>query len=172
MVRSKSKIGAVLALLAALSVPAGATAQTTLAADNWFSFDWSGLGPVSQTFLATTTTLLVVDCCLVGDMFEVFVNGSSIGSTSYADPNSGSSVSGGAEAYWASTLVSKGFFTVGIGDLITLSVTQLATGYTTGEGYIQSTTRSVPEPGSVLLIASGLLGMAFVRRRNGAIWSA
>lgn len=170
MQRQRSKVLATLALVAALGVPASVSAQTTLTADTWYQFSWSGLGSISQTFLATTGTLLVVDCCIVGDMFEVFAGGSSVGTTSTVSASSGvqSGAFDGASA-WAYSGLSKGMFSVGAGQTISLSTVQLADGYPGGAGYIMSS--SVPEPSAILLVAFGILGLVYTARRR-QVWSA
>jgi hypothetical protein len=132
-------------------------------------FSWSSLGTVAEQFTATTSTLLVVDCCIVGDMFEVFADGSSIGTTSSVASGDGTdtgAVTG--DLAWADSRLSKGMFSVGSGDLIELVRTQQADGYPTGDGFIMSST--VPEPGTIVLLLSGLAGLAFVgvrRKENG-----
>lgn len=157
-----------LALAGMMMVPMKAESQTTLTPDTWFSFSWSGLGAISQQFWATTSTLQVIDCCVVGDMFEVFANAGSVGTTSAVDASSGAYDGSGPDAAWANGLLSKGTFSVSAGDLISLSTIQLADGHFSGGGYI----RSVPEPGTVLLFGVGLFGLAFVGKRREDVETA
>lgn len=161
------KLIAGVALIGALLMPMQSEAQTSLTPDVWFTFLWSDLGPVGETYLATTSTILVVDCCVVGDMFEIFADGSSLGTTSVVDPDDGTSTGAStADAAWADARLSKGMFTVTPGALISLDVIQRTTSSNSGGGFIKAVT--TPEPGTVALMLAGLLGMAFVgfRRRE------
>lgn len=160
------------ALAGALLLPMQAVqAQTTLTKDTWFRFSWSDLGTISEQFTATTSTLLVVDCCIVGDMFEVFAAGSSVGSTSSVAADDGTSTGASSgDAAWADSRLSKGMFTVSAGDLISIDVIQRTDLSGSGAGFIKSVT--TPEPGTVALLLMGLFGMAFVGVRRQDVFQA
>lgn len=159
------KLLAGMALVGALMLPLQAEAQTSLTPDTWFTFLWDSEGTVSETFTATTTTLLVVDCCIVGDVFEIFADGTSLGQTSAAadDGTSWPSSWTGDQA-WAEPTLSKGMFSVGVGQEISIELVQRTSRSSTGGGFIQSVV--TPEPGTVALMLVGLLGLAFVGVRR------
>ena len=136
----------------------------------WYIFSWSGLGTISSTFTvggASAVDLQVADCCLIGDEFEVFAGGASLGLTSATDPlldgvSSGCSASTGDCAF-AHADLSKGQFQVMGGDVISIDVVRLTSAASSGDGYIRVVT---PEPGTLLLMATGLLGLTAVLRRR------
>lgn len=155
-----------LALVGMLMLPMQAQSQTTLTPDTWFSFSWSGLGPVSTQFTATTTTLRVTDSYVVGDMFEIFDDGVSLGTTSVVSSAGGTDEPFGfdADGAFASGLYSTGVFTVEAGSLIEISVFQSTDCCTGGSAFVQSVV--TPEPGTVAIFAIGLFGLAFVAMRR------
>lgn len=155
------------ALVGAMALPISADAQTTLTPDTWFRFSWSGLGPVAEQFTATTSTLYVVDCCIVGDMFEIFAGAVSVGSTSAvaADDGTSTGASTGPSA-WADSRLSKGIFSVASGDLISIDVIQRTTSASAGAGFIMAKSEVVPEPATMVLLLSGLVGVGFVGFRR------
>lgn len=161
-----SSLFAAVAVAAALATPSLASAQTSLTPGSWFTFEWfSGAGSTAiESFLATTTTLWVADCCNPGDVFEVFADGVSVGMTSAVASDGGGSIPD-FDAAFADPTWSSGVFTVGIGQTITLVTTQVAEGYASGGAGIQSAV-AVPEPGALLLLFSGLVGMGLVSRRR------
>lgn len=171
---NRSKLAFGLALVGTMLLPLQAQSQTSLTPDTWFTFSWDATGTVSTQYTATTTSLLVVDCCIVGDMFEVFSGATSLGQTSSVDPSSGidtGAVTG--DQAWADSRLSKGIFTVGIGDLITIVRTQQAEQFATGDGFVKSvTTVTTPEPGTVALFLVGLLGLAFAGARRERLLQA
>lgn len=161
-----SRILATLVLAGTLLVPIRADAQTYLTPDTWFRFSWSDLGTIAEQFTASTSTLRVVDCCIVGDMFEIFAGGSSVGTTSAVAAGDGTSTGAASgDAAWADGRLSMGMFTVSAGDLITIDVVQRTALAGSGAGFIQSAS-TVPEPATVLLLMSGLAGIAFVGVRR------
>ncbi len=166
-----TKLVASLGVVALLMAPSNARAQTTLTPNAWFVFGWSSLGTVFNTYALSTVSnmnIRLVDCCIVGDMFELFAGGSSLGQTSTVDPNDGTSTGAvTGDVAWATASLSKGSFFITPGTyLFTIDVIQRAACCPGGDAFIQATSTTIPEPGSVLLLATGLLGLAVVTRRR------
>ena len=154
-----------LALLGLLAAPA----SSQMVPGTWYTFSWSGLGMMSQTFVvggSGAMDIQVVDCCIVGDRFTVYgsVSGT-MGSTS-ADFGAADGTQSGAfdgASAWADPDLSKGQFQGVAGETISLQQIRLAPGTTGGAGYIRTVT---PEPGTVILMATGLLGLGVAMRRR------
>jgi hypothetical protein len=106
--------------------------------------------------------LFVLDLFLSIDQFEVFDNAASLGFTSVPIP--GSSVGGDIAAAIADPAFSRGLFFLGEGDHSLDFVKTL--GASGAHLFRVDVAREpVPEPASMLLLGSGLVGLALRRRR-------
>lgn len=140
----------------------------------WETFTWDGLGPIDdpgegfQILLTETALLRVVDCCVIGDQFEVFtqVDGS-LGITSAI--GAGDGVQSGAfdgDSAWAHPLLSKGAWILAPGWYdIDINVVRLTPGFNEGAGFIRLDPYVVPEPGTITLFGLGALLLLVGRKR-------
>lgn len=157
-----------------LAAPASALALTLTVDGGWNTFDWTGgLGGIDSpadgytVTSATAIEIQVVDCCVIGDRFEIFVNDVSYTLPSTTAPANAGLPSGAfnGPTAWTDTRPSKVSFVLPAGTYdIDISVYALAPNLlqggslSSGEGFIQALT-SVPEPGALLLLALGLGGL-------------
>src|SRR5262245_2570746 len=97
-----------------VSLSASAAHATAIAVDGgWVNFTWiGGAGPIDspadgfQFTSATSVVVQITDSALIGDRFEIFVNGSSVGLSS-APVGSGPSGAFSGPAAWADARLSK-----------------------------------------------------------------
>jgi hypothetical protein len=170
-------LGSALLLAAA---PARLAAQQPLAFGDWSLFEWFFTDAVppfpveGDGFTVGSTTnamrIRVTDLGTTGDAFNIFVNGSPFAQSPAVTTNIETGAFTG-DAAWADPRLSKSEFELPPGQyLITLQVRQTADNPLGGEGYIRADLVApmnvVPEPATVMLMATGLAALGLVARRR------
>jgi hypothetical protein len=157
-------------LLVSLLLAAPAAAIPITVDGSWTNFGWTdGTGPIDspsdgyQFTSATSVLVQITDATLIGDVFEVFVNGVSQGLTS-APVGSGPSGAFSGPVAWADSRLSKLQLALGPGSYdIDIEVdTSIAV---PAGGFIQVLS-VVPEPGTLALLALGFAGLLWVSARQ------
>ena len=162
------------ALSAALTV--GSLSAATLPIGSWDTFSF-GSAPSPITFptdgyqlsLPSSGLLRVVDCCVIGDRFDVYIDSVFAFSTTAVAPGDDGVDAGlfDGDSAWADSRVSKGSILLGPGSYqIDINVVSNAVGFSSGGGFIRADVSDVPEPASVALCGAGLVGLVFLRRRK------
>ncbi len=157
----KQTLVAGVAIAAALLVSAPAFASTVYTSGSTTAASPSGLTPVID-FTApggTAVDVSVLDCCIVGDYYAAYLDGSYIGTSPY-EPQNGSTPSA---ATFAATL--------GVGTSHTLQFAD-QTDFLLPAGLSYSVASAVPEPatwGLMLLGVAGLGGAMRGRRKASMI---
>lgn len=131
----------------------------------WHIFAFGGTGSQSSPtdFFATgPATIKVTDCCLAGDQFTLYDNGILLGTSSFVPIGPGDGCPN-ADACYADPLYSHGAWLVGAG-VNDITIFMAASPYGSGGAYIEAT--ATPEPGSIILLTSGVLGAFGVIRRR------
>ena len=171
------KILAVLAMCIGLATSALAGPIST---NTWYLGEFSSLGgavggagpaggaanpgaPAWTFSIATTSVLSVFDCCTLGDAFEVFDWGVSLGFTSIGTSTCNSSAAcaaGGAG-------LSRGDFILSGNDH---SITMRVSSYVGSPGNLFfKVTTDVPEPATLLLAGLALSALGMSRRRTSRV---
>lgn len=133
----------------------------------WLALDW-GIGspaPASGNPYTFTTppegaTLKVTDAYLAGDQFEVYRDAISLGQTPWV--STGGDWTDDPDVAYSNPVWSSGSWSLPGGEAISINIYTITNPYDYGTGYLR--VDAVPEPGTVLLLAAGLLALATIRR--------
>jgi hypothetical protein len=163
----RTRFGLLVVVVMAVAFAAvSATAAVLPVSTSWSTFNWNG-GPgvmATPSFDLTTgglTTVQVTDAYVVGDQFEVYVDGLLKLTTNSVPYDPVWTDSG--DVAWADPHFSKGWFDLGAGDYL-IEVKTIA-GMNNGTGYIRAIQgEAVPEPMSLVLGAMGLAAMGGLRK--------
>ena len=188
------KISRLMMGLALAALPA--TCSTILPDGSWYSFGWSGL-PTASTFGGFPTyagtlgtivkgtpagtvsweftgpaTIFVQDLFFDGDQFEIFVDASSLGTTSLSPNTFGPTCGNDPAACTNARFTSGSFNVVGAGaHSLTISVITETANLPNGAAVFRLSglaAPEVPEPTTLSLIGLGLVGLAFRWRSKRA----
>ena len=165
------------ALVLALSL---ATSASAIALDpvadlgTWQKFFFGGVGSSSSdnyTFTLTDTlSFYVTDAYQIGDVFDVYDGAILIGSTNFVAMDASEPISPlGDQALtqqaYDSGLYSVGEFVLGAG-IYDMSMITAVSPFGSGGAYVKlDTSTAIPEPGTMLLLGTGLIGLAYSRRK-------
>ena len=166
------------ALVAAGLAPAPAAAQAQpLPNGSWQMFSWfitsgDGTDPVEGDGFTVAADqqmrVRITDAGDAGDAFTIFVNGSPFGITPSVGYESIGAFTG--DEAWNDGRFSQLEFFLNPGQYTLAILVREDVGFGYGDGFIRMDTVGgvsvAPEPGTVLLVATGLLGVAAVARRR------
>ena len=164
--------------LAMLLLASGASAVPLTVDGGWSTFSWEGTGVTPFTFELDVTSgaeLRVTDSWDYGDQFRIDITNANGYLTSFTTSvvdkdllGSLNTATFNGDAAWADTGLSHGSISLGTGNYtISIFTIALASNSSGGDGFISAvtTTASVPEAGTLMLLAMGLLGLGFARRK-------
>lgn len=125
-----------------------------------------GVGTTGNSITFTTTAdsfLMVTDAFGVGDIFDVFINNTFAFTTSA--PGTGADIFAPGLAF-DSGYYSHGSLLLAAGSY-EVDIFATASPFGAGAGYVQVAS-AVPEPAGLLMLATGLLGLGFARKKKSA----
>lgn len=156
----------------ALAGSAGLASATPLTVDGgWQSFSFGLAGPIAidqftvDVAAGTHVKIRITDGFIIGDEFGYSIDGGAMQFTSDADAFDGTqSGAVDGDSAWADLRLSHAIFNLFEGShTIDLFLTENAFDTTGGGAFIRA---DIPEPGSMALIALGLIGLGAARRRQ------
>ncbi len=166
------RIRTMVAAIVAFAVPAMAGAQTL--DGGWYQFGFGQAPSLAHSFSLTSLNpfnIRVVDGFIVGDRFQLNWSGTSTGmfQTSPIANNDGVQSSAfDGNAAWSNPDLSRGQRVFAAGTYnFDVDIIRNAPGTSGGGAFIDATT-VVPEPATWALLATGLAGAAFARRKRRA----
>ena len=109
-------------------------------------------------------TLTVVDGFLSGDQFNVTDFGSSLGDTSVPTP--GASCGNNITACLQNPAMSKAVFALGAGTYAIDGTLIASSPVLGGAAFFEVTARTIPEPGTLGLLGTGVIGLALIAFRS------
>ena len=121
-----------------------------------------------QLTLTGSATINIVDRLMIGDQYQLYVNGGAMMTTSPANYMNGVQTNINTfDQAWANPFLSKGSLDLGPGTYqLDIKAIRVASGVNYGSGYIRAT--SVPEPSTLLMLGAGILGLGLFQYRK---WS-
>jgi hypothetical protein len=172
MLRLLRSLNLALVALAAIAFASTANATPLTVGGGWQhdivsnTTDPSSLSPFDFT-LAGDAVFSISDCCLVGDHYKVFNFGSLILETALGLlPTVWTPTGDFYDSEWTNPSLEHGQITLGPGTYELTVFGDCGGGCEAGVG--ERLDAAIPEPGTLALIAAGLIGTVAIRRRRAA----